>query len=129
MTSLNILFGISVVATLASLAALVTTGLMGERKMHLTVFFPTAFFLLAAIYFAERLGQVYRFSPTVLAVHLPIAVSTVVMLVPTIVTGAMRWRNPARVRAHRYCVIAFLTLAILALGTGILLLVTPQQST
>ena len=121
------LFGLSLVVTLALLAALVTTGLMHERRLHLIVFFPTAASLLWAVYLAEKLGQEYRFSPTLLAVHLPIAISTVIVLVPTIATGILRWNRPARVKPHRYCVIVFLTLAVLALGTGLLLLLGPHE--
>jgi hypothetical protein len=46
------LFGLSIMVTLALLAALVTTGLMRERRLHLIVFFPTAASLLSAIYLA-----------------------------------------------------------------------------
>ena len=125
--STEMLFGLSIMVTLALLAALVTTGLMRERRLHLIVFFPTTASLLSAIYLAEKLGQAHRFSPTLLSVHLPIAISTVVVLLPTIATGILRWNKPSYVRPHRYCVIAFLALAVLALGTGLLLLLGPHQ--
>jgi hypothetical protein len=126
-TSLAYLFASSLLLTLILLTCLAIAGLKGKRRRHVTLFFPTAAFLLVTVYLAEKLGEIYRFSPRVLSLHVPLAASCLLMLLPVIGTGIWRYRRPARMWPHRCAVIVFLILAFLAMATGILLVLTPHD--
>ncbi len=105
--------------TVALLATSLWTGWTGRRRLHLRLA-PTALVVLAVtIVLTERLASVRHFPPQEMEIHLWFAKIGAALALPVLVTGLVLIRRPGWRRAHRVCVLLFLTGVLVATGTGI----------
>ncbi|MGE0706762.1 MAG: hypothetical protein AB7N76_06115 [Planctomycetota bacterium] len=80
--------------------------------------------VVAALVFAELLGQRYTFEPLSMRVHLPIAVLATLTVLAPLITGFRYWKQKGAFESHKKAVGVWLTLIVLAIGTGVWMLST-----
>jgi hypothetical protein len=115
--------------TVALLVIACWTGHKAKRKPHLLFVVATLAGLVVTILQAEHVGTLYdlevagRLTP----IHLSIAyVATASFLLP-IATGVMTWRNAARKKAHRACVLIAVVFTVAAAVTGTMMLMAAER--
>jgi hypothetical protein len=113
------LFWVFFSLTLLGLAAAMVTGLRGPRRVHLVLGPACVVLLTLTIVEAERMTGNRSFPRDEMAIHLWFAKTAAALMLPVIVTGVVLWRTARWRRAHFWCVIAFLVMAVTASGTGI----------
>lgn len=116
-----VLFLSSVVVLVSLLVADVMTGLRGARKAHLILVSCTIPTLLFAIYEADSVGRYYTFGRTILTIHLTLAKSATLAVIPVAGSGIWLLRTGRCRRVHFWIVMGFLALAAAASVTGALL--------
>ena len=82
-----VLFLSSVVVLVALLIADVITGLRGARKAHLILVACTVPMLALAIYEADSVGRFYTFGRTILTIHLTLAKTATLAVLPVAASG------------------------------------------
>jgi hypothetical protein len=128
MSGPSLYFPLFLALTVALLACVVSTGLKGRVRAHLTLVVLTVASLLTTIYFAEQLGELYDLSQAgfVTPLHLFLAqLTTVAYLAPTI-SGWMTLRNRRHKRLHFRLAILTLVLTVAAAGTGVWMLAAAE---
>ena len=116
-----VLFLSSVVVLVALLIADVITGLRGARKAHLILVACTVPMLALAIYEADSVGRFYTFGRTILTIHLTLAKTATLAVLPVAASGLWVLRTGRCRRVHFWIVMGFLAFAAAASVTGVLL--------
>jgi len=104
------------------------TGHKAKRKPHLVFVLLTVVALTLTVLQAEYVGTLYDLEAAgiITPIHLNIAyVATGSFLLP-IITGIMTWRNPAKKKLHRGCVLIAVTLTVASAITGALMLTSAE---
>jgi len=106
--------------TVALLVFVVWSGLRARRKVHLTTVAITVVTLATAIYYAEKLGELYDLDAAgaITPIHLTIAKATTLSYLVTVAFGFLTLRNPLLRRRHRAIAFFTLGLTLLAFVTG-----------
>ena len=119
----------SVIVLVALLVADVITGLRGRRTAHLILVAFTVPMLGLAIFEADSVGRFYVFGATIKTIHLTLAKSATLAVLPVAASGLWLLRTGRGRRVHFWIVMGFLALAAAASVTGALLFTdaTPKQ--
>ena len=122
-------FFASLGTSVALLVAVFVTAKLHKVKAHIACVAVMVVALLVTLGFAETLGQRYVFDSLSYWVHLPLAVTATGTLLAPLITGFRHWRGQGSVKAHKIAVGVWVTLVLLALGTGIWMLsaATPKE--
>ncbi|MCP3920303.1 MAG: hypothetical protein GY711_32660 [bacterium] len=124
-------FLVFLILTLPLLAAVVRTGLRGERGAHIKLVVVTVISLGITIYYAERLGELYDLESAgrITPIHLMIAKITVVAYLLPVVTGVWTWYDGKRKKLHGAVAWAVLALTVATAVTGVMMVLrsTPLE--
>lgn len=125
-------FAGSLILTLLFLGLAVNTGLQAKRAKHFFAVGASVLMLVATIYFALGLGELYDLEAAgwITPVHMKMArVNTAAYLLP-VATGIATLRNPRRRKLHGRVafLILFFTICTAATGTLMLLWSTPLET-
>ncbi|HLU40326.1 MAG TPA: hypothetical protein VK081_13155 [Planctomycetota bacterium] len=118
MPSLVAWFWLCLAATLVLVGLTLATGRRRRRRAHVALALAAVALLAVTVVFAERMAGARDFPRGPMRIHLVFAKSAAFMVLPVAVTGILLWRSPRTRWAHRAAVIAFLTLTVIAIGTG-----------
>jgi len=102
----------------------VWTGLRARRRLHIPLVVLTLASLGVAIFYAERLGQLYDLDAAgaIYPIHLMLAkVATAAYLLP-VVTGVGLLAGRGRRRAHRMVAFVTIALTLATAGTGVVMI-------
>jgi hypothetical protein len=112
-------FWLAFVATLVALVVALLSGLLRKRRVHLVAGPLTIALLVVAVILTEELVAHFVFPPAEMRIHLTFAIAAGCLALAVAASGgALVWLPKLR-RLHRYCVFAFVVMALLATGTGI----------
>ena len=113
-------FLVFLVITLVFLGAAVVTGRAARRKAHLPCVAGAVICLLATIYYAERLGELYdvKTAGFITPLHLFLAKTTSVAYLAPVITGIRTMRNSATRKLHGRVAYFVLFMTVLTAVTG-----------
>jgi hypothetical protein len=114
----------SLALTLVFLGCAVVTGYKAKRKWHLSSVASAVLMLVATIYYALELGELYDLESAgvITPIHLTMAkVNTAAYLLP-VVTGIRTLKNPKGRKLHGRVAWAVLILTVFTAATGGLML-------
>ncbi|MFT5048883.1 MAG: hypothetical protein ACI8QZ_000270 [Chlamydiales bacterium] len=122
-------FATFLLLTVVLLIVDVTTGLKGLLRIHLPCVMLTVVSLGVAIYFAERLGELYdiREAGMITPIHLALAKGTTAAYLLPVITGIRTLRDRSRRRTHRHVAFSVLALTVLTAGTGMLMILNSPR--
>lgn len=110
--------------TLVFLGASVATGLKARRKQHISCVSGAVLMLVATIYYALELGELYDLESAgvITPIHMNMAkVNTAAYLLP-VFTGLRTMKNPKGRKLHGRVAFAVLVLTVFTAATGGLML-------
>lgn len=129
---LQIGFFSSLVVSVLLLGGVLLTAKLHRVKAHITTVCVMVVTLVITIVCAELLGQRYTYEDLSYWIHLPLAISATLTLAAPLLTGFRHWKGPSAqtLKAHKVSVGVWVSLVLLALGTGIWMFVgaTPKAA-
>ena len=107
-------------ATVLLLASAIATGLARRRRVHLALVAATFTGLGLAIFFAERLGQLYDLEAAgrIYPIHLAVAKLATLCYLAPVVTGIRLLRGSGTRRWHRKAAVLVVLMTLLTATTG-----------
>jgi hypothetical protein len=112
-------FWLSFAATVVLLVVSLVSGLARRRRVHLVTGPLTMVALAFAVHYTEQLVRAYTFPKGPMGIHLTCAITAGALALPVIGSGLLLAVRPQRRRLHRYCVLAFVGMTLVATSTGI----------
>jgi len=121
-------FATFLLLTVGLLVVDVVSGFKGMLRIHLPSVVATVISLALAIYFAERLGELYDVTAagSITTIHLTLAkVTTAAYLLP-LITGIRTLTDRSRRGTHRRVAFVVLAMTVLTAGTGVAMILNSE---
>jgi hypothetical protein len=108
--------------TVLLIAADLWTGFRGRRRLHVACALTTVLSFAIAVFFAEQVGQHWKFDPPIyLYIHLSAAYTATALALMTVMSGTLHFFRKMGRTWHKRLALLFVVFVLLSTGTALLM--------